>query len=67
MHANGRAAIAYELSSRYWGRGFARKAVQAMLTELAEHYHVHSVTAVLKARNWRSLRLLEGLGFSRFD
>ena len=64
VHANGRAAIAYELSSAYWGRGIARKAVQAMVAELAEHYRVHSVTAVLKRENRRSLRLLERLGFS---
>src|ERR1700739_1257561 len=34
VHADGRAAIAYELCSAYWGRGLARKAVQAMLAEL---------------------------------
>src|SRR3989442_10656364 len=33
---NGRAAIAYELSSPYWGRGLARQAVQAMISELVE-------------------------------
>src|SRR5512135_3215864 len=32
VRANGRAAIAYELSSAFWGRGLARRAVQAMLT-----------------------------------
>jgi [ribosomal protein S5]-alanine N-acetyltransferase len=64
VRADGRAAIAYELSSAHWGRGLARKAVQAMLTELAENYCVHRVTAVLKRENRRSLRLLERLGFS---
>ena len=64
LHADGCAAIAYELSSAYWGRGLARKAVQAMLAELAENYCVHRVTAVLKRENRRSLRLLERLGFS---
>jgi ribosomal-protein-alanine N-acetyltransferase len=54
---NGRAAIAYELSS-------ARQAVQAMVSELVEHYQVRSLFAVLKRENLRSLRLLEGLGFS---
>ena len=46
---NGRAAIAYELSSAYWGRGLARRAVQAMISELV---------------NLRSMRLLDRLGFS---
>ena len=61
---DGRAAIAYELSSAYWGRGLAFQAAQAMLTELAEHYRVRSFRAVLKHRNLRSVRLLERLGFS---
>ncbi len=64
VHADGRAAIAYELSSGYWGRGLARKAVQAMLSELAENYCVQRITAVLKSENRRSRRLLERLGFS---
>jgi len=63
VRANGSAAIAYELSSAYWGRGFGHRAVRAMMTELAERYRVHTVTAVLKAENHRSLRLLARLGF----
>ncbi len=61
---DGDAAIAYELSSAYWGRGLARRAVQAMLSELVEHYQVCHLSAVLKRRNLRSMRLLERLGFS---
>jgi ribosomal-protein-alanine N-acetyltransferase len=61
---NGRAAIAYELSSAYWGRGLARRAVQAMISELVERYQVHHLTAVFKRTNLRSMRLLERLGFS---
>ena len=64
VHEDGRAAIAYELSSAYWGCGLARRAVQAMIGELVERYHVQTLTAVLKRDNWRSLRLLERLGFS---
>ena len=63
VHANGRAGIAYELASAYWGRGFARRAVQAMIGELGAHYRVHTVTAVLKSGNLRSRRLLERLRF----
>jgi len=61
---NGRAAIAYELSSAYWGRGLARQAVQAMISELVQRYQVHQLTAVFKRKNLRSMRLLERLGFS---
>ena len=64
VRANGRAAIAYALSSRYWGRGLARQAVQAMVAELVEHYQARRLSAVLKRVNLRSLRLLERLGFS---
>jgi RimJ/RimL family protein N-acetyltransferase len=65
VHCDDRAAIAYELSSKYWGRGLAHRAVQAMTTELVEQYRVRRLTAVLKQENGRSLRLLERLGFSR--
>jgi RimJ/RimL family protein N-acetyltransferase len=64
VHPNDRAAIAYELSSAYWGRGLARQAVQALMSELAEHYQVHRFSSVLKRENFRSMRLLERLGFS---
>jgi RimJ/RimL family protein N-acetyltransferase len=64
VYGDGRAAIAYELSSAYWGRGLARQAVRALLVELAEHYHVNCVTAVFKRENQRSRRLLERLGFT---
>lgn len=64
VHADGRAAIAYELASAYWGRGLARRAVEAMIVELVEYHRVRELTAVLKRGNRRSLRLLERLGFS---
>jgi len=60
----GRAAIAYELSSAYWGRGLARQAVQAMISELVQRYQVHDLSAVFKRANLRSMRLLKRLGFS---
>jgi RimJ/RimL family protein N-acetyltransferase len=64
VHPDDRAAIAYELSSTYWGRGLARQAVQAMISELVEHYRVRRLSSVLKRGNLRSMRLLERLGFS---
>ena len=64
LRANDHAAIAYELSSAYWGRGLALEAVQAMMAELVAHYQVRSLSAVLKRENHRSMRLLERLGFS---
>jgi ribosomal-protein-alanine N-acetyltransferase len=64
IRSNGRAAIAYELSSKYWGRGLASRAVQAMIADLLEHYQVRGLSAVFKRENHRSMRLLERLGFS---
>ena len=64
LHPCGPAMIAYVLSSKFWGRGLARKGVQAMLSELTAHYRVNCFCAVLKRENLRSLRLLERLGFS---
>ena len=64
VHPGGRANIAYVLSSAYWGRGHARRATEAMIAELAGHYGVRDIFAVLKARNMRSVHLLERLGFA---
>jgi len=64
VYPEGRAGIAYQLSRAYWGQALAREAVKAMISELVEHYEVHSLFAVLKSENRRSMRLLEHLGFS---
>jgi len=65
VHPNGRAAIAYVLASRHWGRGLAAKAVIAMIEELGANHGAVELSAVLKRVNMRSLRLLERLEFSR--
>lgn len=64
VNSSSRAAIAYVLSSKYWGRGLARESVRAMIIELVVHYQVRALTATLKQENFRSVRLLERLGFS---
>jgi ribosomal-protein-alanine N-acetyltransferase len=64
VRPDGHAAIAYELASAYWGRGLARRAVQAMIAELVAHYRVRSLSAVSKRGNLRSMRLLDRLGFA---
>jgi [ribosomal protein S5]-alanine N-acetyltransferase len=65
VNGDGRAAIAYVLQSRHWGQGLAGEAVDTMIAELVTRYDVHTLSAVLKRENLRSLRLLERLGFSR--
>jgi RimJ/RimL family protein N-acetyltransferase len=64
VHEDGRAAIAYVLGAKYWGRGLATEAVRAMIGELVRHHGVSNLTAVFKRDNLPSRRLLERLGFS---
>jgi [ribosomal protein S5]-alanine N-acetyltransferase len=64
VQAGGRAFIAYEMASAFWGRGLGREAVTAMIGELVAAYRVHTVQAVFKRANFRSRRLLEALGFA---
>ena len=61
--ANGLAFIAYELASAYWGQGYGREAVSAMLVELAARYDVRQAGAVFKQQNHRSRKLLARLNF----
>lgn len=60
------AQVAYVLSSAYWGRGFGKQAVAAMLVELAATYSVHTCLATLKQENYRSFALLRSLGFEPY-
>lgn len=61
---SGTALVAYELASRHWRRGIGSTAVRAMLGELETVYDVRLFVAVLKAANYRSLGLLDHLGFT---
>ena len=61
---DGRAAIAYEMASAHWGRGIARRAVQAMMDELVLQYRVSTLVAIAKQSNVRSIGLLTRLGFA---
>jgi RimJ/RimL family protein N-acetyltransferase len=62
--ANHLAWIAYELNSRWWGRGLASAAVRLMCAELATAYGITVLAAALKSTNARSRRLLERNGFA---
>lgn len=64
VRSNGTATIAYEFASAFWGRGYARRSLEAMFAELAESYDVSELAAVLKQANHRSLGLLQRLGFT---
>ena len=58
------AYVAYELASRFWRQGIGGAAVKAVMAELAVSYRVRTYLAVLKARNFRSVALLNSLGFT---
>ena len=60
---SGGAWVAYALSSRYWGRGYAHAATRAMLRHLAADYGVVRFLATVEFDNQRSIRLLERLEF----
>ena len=64
VYPDGRAAIAYELASKFWHRGLGSGAVRAMIPALVEDYGVRRLSAVFKQANHRSRRLLERLGFA---
>lgn len=63
VRADGSALIAFEFASAYWGRGLASQAVTAMLAELGLRYQTRAFWALLKRKNYRSMRLLERLNF----
>ena len=60
-----RAWVAYEVGHAWWGRGIATEATAAMLEHLELDYAVTRCLATVDARNVRSWRLLESLGFGR--
>jgi len=60
---SGAAYVAYELASRHWRKGIGSAAVAGMIDELRTSHAVNVFVAVLKARNLRSLSLLQKLGF----
>jgi len=60
-----RAFIGYVLTPSAWGRGYAREACRWLVDELQTRYAVDEILASVDARNLRSARLLEHLGFER--
>jgi [ribosomal protein S5]-alanine N-acetyltransferase len=56
--------IGFFLSRSHWGKGFAREALQAVITR-AFARGVTAITADIDPRNDRSLRLLLSLGFTK--
>lgn len=61
------AYIAYELSSNYWGKGFAYEASEKIIEVLASEYQVAKIKANVDTRNNSSIKLLEKLKFQKIN
>jgi aminoglycoside 6'-N-acetyltransferase len=59
------AYLGFTLARPYWGQGFAREAVQAVLNYLFHELDMHRIVGVCDAANVNSYRLLEHFGFRR--
>lgn len=59
--------LGYTLDSPYWSKGYASEMVDAFITFMKETYHFKRVMCYAYANNERSIRLLERLGFDKFD
>ena len=57
------ADIGYELSPRYWGRGYATEAARAMVDFGFRHLGLRRISSWCIADNVASARVLERLGF----
>ena len=58
-----RAEIGYDLSPEYWGQGYMREVLKAVLEHGFEQMALHRIEAFVYPENVRSLRLLQKLGF----
>lgn len=61
---NEKVEIGYELSTFYWGKGFATEALTALLSYAFETLSIHRVEAKVQPANLPSIKLLNKLQFS---
>ncbi|MFB7588930.1 GNAT family N-acetyltransferase [Streptomyces sp. NPDC056169] len=62
---NGETEVSYQFLPEYWGRGYAREAVGAVVARVLES--TPSVVAVTQEANDRSRRLLEAVGMEHAE
>jgi RimJ/RimL family protein N-acetyltransferase len=65
IYKNHTALIAYELASKYWGKGFAFEASKKIIEILASEYQITKFKANVDTRNKSSIKLLEKLKFRK--
>lgn len=59
--------IGYTFDSDYWHQGYATESLRVLLDVLKNDYNFKSVFAHVYNDNYRSIRLLEKLGFSQYE
>ncbi|MFM7686349.1 MAG: GNAT family N-acetyltransferase [Actinomycetota bacterium] len=58
------AEVGYTLAHAHWGKGYASEALSALVDHLLASQPVHRMAASLDPQNVRSMRVLEGAGFT---
>ncbi len=67
VYNNHTADIAYELSSNYWGMGYAVEACTKMIEILKQNHGVTQLHASIDTLNAKSIQLVEKLGFRQVE
>ena len=62
---NFRAETGYDLSPKFWGQGYMREALQAVLAHGFEQMRLNRIEALVYVENDRSIQVLKKLGFQQ--
>jgi ribosomal-protein-alanine N-acetyltransferase len=65
VHRDQSSLLAYELSTDFWGNGYATESCARVIESLFTDYDVMEIIAEVDTRNAASCRLLERLSFER--
>lgn len=60
-----RAELGYWLFPEFWGKGFAKEALHALLKHAATDLNIHRLAAEVEPENQASIALLQSCGFER--
>lgn len=60
----GRVEVGYDLREEYWGNGYMREAMEAIIRFAWVEMRVREIVANISVANEKSIRLVEGLGFA---
>jgi ribosomal-protein-alanine N-acetyltransferase len=59
------ARIGYTIARKYWGQGYAREAVRALVLYAFRSFSLHRIFASVDPLNIASVRVLESSGFTK--